>query len=261
VNAGDVCACGNAAVAEPHHRGAVGCSWWAVEQRVAKAVDAPSAAPWTSPPCKCGAPLSEHAVCGQYDGGCFRTRCDGYERAPAVKAPAQCNCGGATATGRGIAPHDLGVGDCVYRPTAPDGSCRGACTCKGHPCDAAKRAAREAAYVADTRAQFGHAPDLRDRLTARLTYLAVGLTDEGLAALVERAETLTVDHARPLTSGALAKAQQEREAEPIEQGCTVRAGRLLHGRGCQCPPRDPAAPIEQAPPMAGKRWIASPGGL
>ena len=52
----------------------------------------------------------------------------------------------------------------------------------------------------------------RPALTARLTYLAVGLTDAGLSALVERAETLTVDHARPLTSGALAKAQQEREA-------------------------------------------------
>ena len=73
----------------------------------------------------------------------------------------------------------------------------------------------------------------RPALTARLTYLAVGLTDAGLSALVERAETLTVDHARPLTSGALAKAQQER-AEAA------------------------AVPVEQAAPMAGKVWIADP---
>lgn len=89
------------------------------------------------------------------------------------------------------------------------------------------------------------APVIHDRasLTARLTFLAVGLTDAGLAALVERAETLTVDHARPLTSGALAKAQQEREAAPMG-----------YAPGCACVPGAMCRPCrtEQAAPMAGK---------
>lgn len=32
--------------------------------------------------CKCGQPLSKHAVCGQYDGGCIESKCEAFEDAP-----------------------------------------------------------------------------------------------------------------------------------------------------------------------------------
>lgn len=121
----------------------------------------------------------------------------------------------------------------------------------------------------------------RPALTARLTYLAVGLTDAGLSALVERAETLTVDHARPLTSGALAKSQQEREAATdtttkrgpdriaLEWG---QARADIEAEGRIPTPRAlfalleeraeaAAVPVEQAAPMAGKVCVPERSGL
>lgn len=79
------------------------------------------------------------------------------------------------------------------------------------------------------------APVIHDRasLTARLTFLAVGLTDAGLSALVERAETLTVDHARPLTSGALAKSQQEREGALMQAALDVGAPDRTNNEGAE----------------------------
>lgn len=38
-----------------------------------------------SPLCRCGQPLNKHAVNGQYDGGCFESGCDEFQRAPKVE--------------------------------------------------------------------------------------------------------------------------------------------------------------------------------
>jgi hypothetical protein len=43
--------------------------------------EADKAVPHVSPLCVCGQPLNKHAVNGQYDGGCFESGCDGFERA------------------------------------------------------------------------------------------------------------------------------------------------------------------------------------
>ena len=58
-------------------------------------------APHASPLCKCGQPLSAHAVDGQYDGGCFESGCDSFERAPVVdSAPTPEPCAGCQKVSR-----------------------------------------------------------------------------------------------------------------------------------------------------------------